>query len=117
MPFMDLDNDVNKQSCWITLEQAVCLRTSASIRSPVIGTLEQFTLLRVIGNPRYNRRLLCARVEVLSHDSHHCGVIAYTVLQDDGSEGRPLCKLAGDEADQYLRNGRLHPFQWGMTPT
>eukprot|EP00971_Amphidinium_carterae_P116352 2304695-Amphidinium_carterae.1 len=89
MPFMDLDNDVNKQTCWITVEEAVCLRTSASIRSPVIGTLEQFTLLRVIGNPRYNRRLLCARVEVLSHDSRHCGVIAYTVLQDDGTEGRP----------------------------
>eukprot|EP00971_Amphidinium_carterae_P351342 6492066-Amphidinium_carterae.1 len=117
MPFMDTDTDVNKQSCWITVEKAVCLRTSASIRSPVIGTLEQFTLLRVIGNPRYNRRLLCARVEVLSHDSHHCGVVAYTVLKDDGPEGRPLCKLVGDEADQYLRNGRLHPFQWGMTPT
>eukprot|EP00971_Amphidinium_carterae_P107009 2119479-Amphidinium_carterae.1 len=83
MPFLDDEGDLAKIAAWITVENFVCLRTSASVR--------------------YNGRLLCARVEVLSHASEHCGVIAYTALQDDGEEMAGLC------ADWQ--------FQWGMGPT
>eukprot|EP00971_Amphidinium_carterae_P014456 285636-Amphidinium_carterae.1 len=117
MPFMDHTGDLSQVAAWVTVENLLCLRTSASPKSPVFGKLERYTLLRVIGNPRYHGRLLCARVEVLSHASKYCGIVAYTALEDSANGGRALCKLAGETADEYLRDGRLHQFQWGLGPT